>query len=235
MIPSKIPVSFERLLELRDIPPQHPYIQVIQAGSAAAGEPLHNSIPLYVMRKIPQNSPPTCEMIPKLPVLALVDGNPSGHVYENACGKILIYADEQPDGSVLLKTIPEIHFGGETRKITSEGGVFTPIVYKSKLQFDQLAVETKLLLGQWVVIGPETRQKTGFGRDILSQGDGDPELILIAIRLRQTSKDGIHGRNDIAVLRITEDGTNPGTMDSVRKNESLFSPNLADQELGKTM
>ena len=205
MLPSKIPVSFERLLELKDISPQRPYEQVIKTGSAATEEPPFQAKDVTMMRKQPVELP-ICEemMIPKLSVLAMVDGKPTGKVYTNACGKIWVSADEQPDGSVLVKTIPEIHHGGITSKFTSEAGQYGRIRYTSKLSFDQLAVETKLLLGQWVVIGPETRQNTGFGRDIFSRGEDNPEQILIAIRLRQTSKDGIHDRNDIAVLKISD-------------------------------
>jgi len=207
MLPSKIPVSFERLLELKDIPPQRPFEQVILTGPAATGEPLHKSVNIKMMRKQSMEFPIYEEgkMIPKLNVLAMVDGQPTGKNYPNACGKIWISTDEQPDGSVLVKTIPEIHYGGVTSKYTSEASELKRTSYISKLQFDQLAVETKLLLGQWVVIGPETRQNTGFGRDIFSQGEGNPEQILMAIRLQQTSKDGIHDRNDIAVLRISDD------------------------------
>ena len=213
MLPSKIPVSFERLLELKDIPPQRPFEQVIKTGSAASEEPLRKYRDIIMMRKQPLECPISDEMIPKLPVLTMVDGKPTGQVYSNACGKIWISTDEQPDGSVLVKTIPEIHFGGVIRKYTSEAGEYNRKTYISKLQFDQLAVETKLLLGQWVVIGPETRQNAGFGRDIFSRGEGTPEQIFVAIRLRQTSKDGIHDRNDIAVLRISDDRTQERPMD----------------------
>ena len=207
MLPSKIPVSFERLLELKNIPPQKPFEQVVRTGSAATDEPLHKCLTVKMMQKQPMEFPINEEgkMIPKLSVLAMVDGKPSGKAYPNACGKIWITTDEQPDGSVLVKTIPEIHYGGVTSKYASEAGVLFRNTYISKLSFDQLAVETKLLLGQWVVIGPEMRQNTGFGRDIFRQGHSAPEQILIAIRLRQTSKDGIHDRNDIAVLRMTDD------------------------------
>ena len=234
MLPSKIPVSFERLLELRDIPPQRPGEKVILTGVAATNEPLHKYINVPMMRKQPVEFPICGDvMIPKLPVLAVVDGYPSGKVYENASGMILITTDEQPDGSVLVKTIPEIHYGGETRKIISEAGDWIPRVYKSKLQFEQLAVETKLLLGQWVVIGPDTRHHTGFGQDIFSQGDGNPEQILIGIRLQQTSKDGIHDRNDIAVLRISDEKSMQLEDTEEMKRESNFPPGLDDQELGK--
>jgi len=207
MLPSKIPVSFERLLELKKISPQRPFEQVILSGTAATGEPLHKSVNIQMMRKQPTEFPIYEEgkMIPKLPVSVIVDGKPNGRVYPNACGKIWISTDEQPDGSVLVKTIPEIHYGGVTSKYTSEASNIKRISYTMKLSFDQLAVETKLLLGQWVVIGPELRQNSGFGRDIFSQGDGNPEQILVAIRLCQTSKDGIHDRNDIAVLKISDE------------------------------
>ena len=234
MLSSKIPVSLERLLELRDIPPQKPYVQVTQAGGATT-ELLHEYKTVPMMRKQPLEFP-ICErnMIPKLPVLAVVDGNPGGQVYENAVGKILITTDEQPDGSVLVKTVPEIHYGGKTSKYSSEAGELTRIVFQSKLSFDQLAVETKLLLGQWVVIGPEMRQHAGFGRDILSRGDGDPEQILVGIRLTQTSKDGIHDRNEIAVLRISDEKSSSAWIDDEEVNTgSDFSPNFADQEPGK--
>lgn len=235
MLSSKIPVSFERLLDLRDIPPQKPFEQVTLAGYDATNESLRKRIEITMMGKQPFPFP-TCEMIPKLPVLAVVDGNPSGQVYENAIGVILITTDEQPDGSVLVKTVPEIHYGGETPVITSQVGAFTKKVFKSKLLFDQLAVETKLLLGQWVVIGSDTRQQAGFGRYIFSQGDGDPEQILVGIRLRQTSKDGIHDRNNIAVLRFTDDKATPGQVDSDKRDtETFFPSSLAEQELGKKM
>ena len=235
MLPSRIPVSFERLLDLRDIPPQKPFEQMTLTGIASTNEPLHKKWKIFLMRKQPTEFP-TFNMIPKLPVLAVVDGYPSGQVYENAEGKILITTDEQPDGSVLVKTVPEIHYGGETGKFTSKASQFGREVYKSKLSFDQLAVETTLLLGQWVVIGPDMRQHSGFGRDIFSQGDGDPEQILIGIRLSQTSKDGIHDRNDIAVLRFSDDKTNSAlSVDSEMSTESLFPPTLAEQELGTTM
>ena len=213
MLPSKIPVSFERLLELKDIPPQRPFEQVIKTGNAAAEEPLRKYQDIIMMRKQPFECPISEEMIPKLSVFALVDGHPTGKVYPNACGKIWMTTDEQPDGSVLVKTIPEIHFGGVTSKYTSQAGEINRKTYISKLQFDQLAVETKLLLGQWIVIGPETRQNTGFGRDIFRQGESAPEQILIAIRLRQTLKDGIHDRNDIAVIRITDEQSLERQMD----------------------
>ena len=207
MLPSKIPVSFERLLELKDIPPQRPFEQVIKTGTAATEEPLRKHREIIMMRKQPVEFPifDEDETIPKLTVMAMVDGQPTGRNYTNACGKIWISTDEQPDGSVWVKTIPEIHHGGITSKYTSEAFEIKRKTYTSKLQFDQLAVETKLLLGQWVVIGPDMRQKTGFGRDIFSRGEGNPEQILMAIRLRQTSKDGIHDRNSIAVLRISDD------------------------------
>ena len=231
MLSSKIPVSLEKLLQLRDIPPQRPSEQ-ISTFSVASGEILHKHDKIDLVRKQPLSYPVSEKnIIPKLPVLAVVDGYPSGQVYENATGKILITTDEQPDGSVLVKTIPEIHYGGTTRKISSEASTFTPKAYQSKLSFDQLAVETKLLLGQWVVIGPETRQHAGFGRDILSQGDGDPEQILIGIRLRQTSKDGIHDRNDIAVLRISDEKSNHGLIDDEDVGmEPYFLPGIVSQE-----
>jgi len=215
MLPSKIPVSFERLLELKDIPPQRPFEQVTLSGPDTIGEPLRRSVKIQMMRKQPTEFPIYEEgkMIPKLSVLAMVDGKPSGKVYHNACGKIWISTDEQPDGSVLVKTIPEIHHGGVTGKYTSEAGILFRTVYTLKLSFDQLAVETKLLLGQWVVIGSETRHNTGFGRDIFSQGEGTPEQILVAIRLSQTGKDGIHDRNDIAVLKISDDQSYERLMD----------------------
>jgi len=237
MLPSKIPVSFERLLELKDVPPQKPFERVIKTGSAATEEPLHKCLTVKMMRKQPVEFPICEEMIPKLPVLAVVDGKPTGKDYPGACGKIWISTDEQPDGSVLIKTIPEIHYGGETGRITSEAGEYTRKVYKSKLQFDQLAVETKLLLGQWVVIGPETRQNTGFGRNIFRQNEGSPEQILIGIRLRQTSKDGIHDRNDIAVLRISDDQSHERQMvmdNRELKHEYHFPEGLSDQEQKKT-
>ena len=235
MLPSKIPVSFERLLELRNIPPQKPFVQVTLAGSAA-DEPLHKYKTFPMAGKQPLPFPISDTMIPKLPVLAVVDGNASGQVYSNATGVVLITTHEQPDGSVIVKTIPEIHYGGETRRITSEAGEWTPKVYKSKLQFDQLAVETKLLLGQWVVIGSDSRQQRGFGRDIFSQGEGDPEQILIGIRLQQTSKDGIHDRNDIAVFRFSDAKTNDRPIhDDEMNSESNFPPSLTEQELGNSM
>ena len=236
MLSSKIPVSFERLLDLKDIPPQKPFEQVTVAGSAMMNELLLKHWTFTLTRKQPLPFPICDDMIPKLPVLAVVDGKPSGKVYTNASGMILISTDEQPDGSVVVKTIPEIHYGGETRQITSEAGIYTPKVYKSKLQFDQLTVEAKLLLGQWVVIGSDMRQQTGFGRYIFSRGDGDPEQILIGIRLSQTSKDGLHDRNDIAVLRFLDDKTNSEQIDDKETNtESYLSPSLADQELGKIL
>ena len=231
MLSAKIPVSLERLLDLKDIPPQNPFIKVSQAGPAALGEPLFKRFEITMLQKQPVEFP-TCDTIPKLPVLAMVDGKPAGKVYENACGKILITTDEQPDGSVLVKTVPEIHFGAETREITAEHGAFRPRVFRSKIQFDQLAVETKLLLGQWVVIGPETRHRAGFGRDILSQGDGDKEQILIGIRLRQTQKDGIHDRNGIAVLKISDDTASlRSDNDGERQNVPRYPASLADQEM----
>jgi hypothetical protein len=191
-----------------------------------------------MMRKQPVEFPLSEAMIPKLPVLAVVDGKPTGQIYTNARGGILITADEQPDGSVLLKTIPEIHYGGVTSTFTSVAGELIPKTYRSKLSFDQLAVETKLLLGQWVVIGPETRQSTGFGRDIFSQGEGVPEQILIAIRLRQTSRDGIHDRNDIAALRISGDQPHEQQRDTEveeAESQSHFPAGFVDQERGKTI
>ena len=234
MLPSKIPVSLERLLELRNIPPQKPFVQVTLAGSAAMDEPLHKYKTFAMAGKQPLPFPISDNMIPKLPVLAVVDGYASGQTYSNATGVILISTLEQPDGSVIVTTIPEIHYGGETRRITSEDGDWTPKAYKSKLQFDQLAVETKLLLGQWVVIGSDMRQPAGFGRNIFSQGIGDPEQILMGIRLRQTSKDGIHDRNDIAVFSFSDDKANLGHVSDVdRVTESSFPPSLAEQELGQ--
>jgi len=239
MLPSKIPVSLEKLLDLRDIPPQKPFEQVYQPGSSVWA-PLHEKKTVPLLRKqqveFPTWFPDIESTIPKLPVLAVVDGNPSGQVYTNVKGKILISADEQPDGSVIVKTIPEIHYGGVSSKITSEAGLYKRETNISKLQFDQLTVETKLLLGQWVVIGPEMRQNAGFGRDILSRGECDPEQILIGIRLMQTSKDGIHDRNEIAVLNISDDKSNQRQKDDDElKEESRFPSNIADQELGRNM
>ncbi len=236
MLPSKIPVSLERLLDLKKIQPQRPFVSVYMAGAAALEEPLYR--PPYrvsMMNKQPFECP-TCETIPKLPVLAMVDGQPCGRVYSDAKGMILISTEEQPDGSVLVKTVPEIHYGEEVGKLTSEASEFTRKVYIAKLSFDQLAVETKLLLGQWVVIGPETRSHSGFGLDILRQGQGDPEQILIAIRLRQTRKDGIHDRNDIAITKMTDNATSRPPEDGEEPaKEDEFPASLADQELGKTL
>ena len=236
LLPSKIPVSFERLLELKDTTPQRPFEQGISMVSATTGEPYYKPLTITMIRKQPAVLP-ICEemMIPKLPVLAMVDGKPTGKVYTNACGKIWMTTDEQPDGSVVVKTVPEIHYGGITRKFTSETGVYERKSYISKLSFDQLAVETKLLLGQWVVIGPETRRNTGFGRDILSRGEDSPEQILVAIRLRQTSKDGIHDRNDIAVLRISDGQSQERQKDTDNeelKTESHFLTGNAGKEQG---
>jgi len=204
ILPSKIPVSLERLLELRDIQPQRLDDRASYSGNNSTGEPLHKCVTNYMMPKQTVFCF-TCETIPKLPVLAVVDGYPTGYVYHNANGVILISTEEQPDGSVIVKTIPEIHYGDDTGEITSVNSAYTRKVYHSKIQFDQLAVETKLLLGQWIVIGADTQGTAGFGRNIFSQDNGVPEKVLIGIRLRQTLKDGIHDRNDIVVTRISNE------------------------------
>lgn len=232
MLSAKIPVSLERLLELRDIPPQRPFEKVIGADTLAGGDPLHKRLTVPMMHKQPVEFP-TCDPIPRLPVLAVVDGNLTGQVYSDAKGVILISTEEQPDGSVIIKTIPEIHHGDDVRKPTSSGGVLKRAVYRSKLSFDQLAVETKLLLGQWVVIGPENRHTAGFGQDILSRNKGTSEQILIAIRLQRTRKDGIHDRNDIVILPAQAVETNPSRQNGEDEKDSGFPTNLADQELGK--
>lgn len=199
ILPSKIPVSLARLLELRDIPPQKPFETVRTVDDINAKETLHTRRTTKMIKN--QAVPfPTRSPISKLPVLASVDGKPSGHTYHNAVGIISVATEELPDGSVKVKTVPEIHYGDETGRITSVTGMYTRDVTIQKLAFDQLTVETKLLLGQWVVIGPDLRKSVGFGRDILTQGSStDPEQLLFAVRLMQIKKDGIHDRNDIAL------------------------------------
>ena len=233
MLSAKLPVSLARLLELRDIPPQKPFEKVLTADNLAGGEILHKCKTIPMMHKQPVDFP-TFNPIPKLPVLALVDGRPSGQVYIDAEGSILISTEEQPDGSVIVKTIPEIHYGEEKGKTTSVGGEWRRAVYKPKISFDQLMVETKLLLGQWVVIGPENRNSSGFGRDILSQNKGTQEDLLIAIRLKQTRKDGIHDRNDI-VLNASNEIRLPQRRDDddLETLSNNMPVSLADQELGK--
>ena len=233
LLPSKIPVSLERLLELRDIPPQRPFEKVVTAADLAKGDSLHKSWGVQMMKDQPFELP-TCDPIPKLPILAMVDDNLSGHVYSDAKGILLISTDERPDGSVVVKTVPEIHYGEDTKKYTSVGGKFQHSVFKQKITFDQLTVETKLLLGQWVVIGPEMRQSAGFGHDILSRDKGIKEHILIAIRLRQTRKDGIHDRNDLVVLRIPENENQKRQNDEDHETYNDFPESISDQELGKS-
>jgi hypothetical protein len=202
ILSSKIPASLARLLGSEDFAPQRPFEKVTTIENINAKKPLE----LCKTVTMTKNQPlafPTCPTITKLPILTVVDGYPTGQDYHNARGFILITTEELPDGSVKLKTVPEIHFGDEAGKITSNGGVYTRQVTKSKLSFDQLAVETKLLLGQWVVIGPDLRKNGGFGRDILTQGNSTvPEQIIIAIRLNQTKKDGTHDRNGLALTGV---------------------------------
>jgi hypothetical protein len=226
IIPVKIPVSLSRLLDLKNVVPQRPF-QIVK--DYATKEDLSKRYTAVVMMKNQPLEFPTCDPIPELPILAIVDGNPSGRVYRNVKGVILITTDEQPDGSVIMKTVPEIHFGDESRKVVSEGGVYKPMVWQPKLSFDQLEVKTKLLLGQWVIIGPDSRSPGGFGKDILSRGNGDPEQIIIAIRLVQTQKEGIHDRNDIPVLNISDESESEDR--EIEENSEQFEEEITARHL----
>ncbi|MDR1385425.1 MAG: hypothetical protein LBJ67_16495 [Planctomycetaceae bacterium] len=227
----KIPVSLSRLLDLQNIVPQQPF-QIVK--NPTTKEDLSKRYTAIAMMKNQPLEFPTCDPIAELPVLDLVNGNIAGKVYRNAKGVILITTDEQPDGSVTMKTVPEIHFGNESSKYISEGGSYKPLVWQSKLSFDQLEVKTKLLLGQWVVIAPDSRSPSGFGKDILSHGNGDPEQIVIAIRLVQTHKEGIYDRNDIPVLNIPEEKLQTDVENDENVNNSAEKNNQDDtDELSK--
>ncbi|MDR1494269.1 MAG: hypothetical protein LBT05_16360 [Planctomycetaceae bacterium] len=230
----KIPVPLSRLLDLQNVVPQRPF-QIVK--NPATKEDLSKRYTAIAMMKNQPLEFLTCDPIDELPVLNLVDGNVAGRVYRNAKGVILVTTDEQPDGSVIMKTVPEIHFGDESSKYISEGGQYKPLFWQSKLSFDQLEVKTKLLLGQWVIIGPDSRSPGGFGKDILSRGNGDPEQIIIAIRLVQTHKEGIYDRNDIPVLNISKEQipTNEeNTKNSIEENEQNEMDELSEQGLRKT-
>ena len=228
---TRVPASLLQLLELKDDVIKKPYVLETKLSDAAVGEPLCTRFTGVNMVKDQPVEFNTADIMPSLPVLAIVNGKPVGREYRNAQGKIRVTTDEQPDGSVILTTVPEIHYGEETRKMIAVGGVLSSRTVRPKQTFDQLTVKTKLLLGQWVLIGPTMKNEGGFGNKILSRDMGDPEQILIAIRLVKTQKDGVHDRNDIPILKIRDSKTSE-EQNHEDEDDLELPPDISAQELG---
>ena len=196
---SSIPIELSRLLELRDQPVTSPTEEKLRNAADEMKNPrLATRYSMTVQKGVPVLIE-TCEPLERLSLFANVNGEGKGQTYHNAFGVLQLSCQEQLDGSVKMKIVPEIHFGEVVTRTISQGGIMHKVPVHPKHTFDKMAIESHLLLGQWLIIGPNG-ESFGFGNRIFVQEMGDPEQRLIAIRIVQTQHDGIHDRNDIATL-----------------------------------
>ena len=196
---SHVPVELSRLLELRDQPIVSPIAekkrdvadeQVFPQLTTRHSPVIRNGVPVAIE---------TCDPKERLSLFAMVDGEALGQTYHKAFGVIQLHCKEENDGSVKITAIPEIHYGDIHSRPVSQNGVKYIENTRNKISMDHLKIDVKLLLGQWLIIGP-TGGQFGVGNRIFVHERGDPEQRLLAIRLVRTQKDGIHDRNDIATL-----------------------------------
>ena len=113
----------------------------------------------------------------------------SGTTYDDAQGFISARAFPQPDGTVNVELIPEIHYGPIQRQWTAGEAGYQIEAGQQRKILDHLKMEVNLSLGQSLMVS-STLDAKGVGDALFVDRDnGDPQKKVFLIRLARTQRD----------------------------------------------
>lgn len=111
------------------------------------------------------------------------NGNLCGQTYTDVLGLIQISGISQNNGKARLTIIPILEYGITERRVRVHNGLMFQENGRPRYQYKSLTVSLDLLPGQWVILGPVSRESTGAGRAFFIRGAEEGEQKMIAIRL----------------------------------------------------
>jgi hypothetical protein len=127
------------------------------------------------------------ELIPEVPLLVAIDGELEGRTYVDAQAIFAIEVTPQPDQSVKLRLIPELHHGPQKRRyVGGEDGILHQEAKRDRRVFKELEITTSLSPGEMLVMMgcPDARGKLGGYFHLVDVAAGRQQKLII-IRLAQ--------------------------------------------------
>lgn len=117
------------------------------------------------------------------------NGHLCGRTYTDALGLICVKGETLPNGRARLTIVPEMEYGVTETKYRSFHGMSIQESGRPRHQYKSLTVSMDLLPGQWIILGPVSRDCTGTGRAFFIRGTQDGEQKIMAIRLAKLKRD----------------------------------------------
>ena len=117
------------------------------------------------------------------------NGQLCGQTYTDALGLICITGQTLPSGKARLTIVPELEYGVMETKIRMVQAVSFQESGRPRYQYKPLTVALDLLPGQWIILGPVSRESTGAGRAFFIRGAGNGDQKIMAIRLVNMKQD----------------------------------------------
>ncbi len=111
------------------------------------------------------------------------NGQLSGQTYTDVLGLIQITGTPQSNGRAKLTVMPLLEYGVPERRVRVHNGVILQENGRPRYPFRSLTVSLDLLPGQWLILGPASRESSGAGHALFIRGAEDGEQKILAIRL----------------------------------------------------
>ncbi len=121
------------------------------------------------------------------------NGHLCGQTYKDVQGLIQVTGVPLNTGRARLTVMPVLEYGVPERRVRVHSGVTFNEIGRPRHQYKSLSVSMDLLPGQWMILGPISRETTGAGRAFFVRGSADGEQKMMAIRLAKMKSESSPG------------------------------------------
>ncbi len=192
LISGQMPMALSKLLELSDKPPPSTEMEGAKVDEL-------DTQPRVMRQHLQLRAGLRSEIIasgiypelPVLPVLMSESRQISGQTYYDAQGLFALKSYPQPDGTVRLQLVPELHHDQPRQRWVGGQGMMRLETSRPKRAFDDLTLSANLAPGSMLVISSLRDRPGSLGHYFFTEDDGKLQQKLLIVRLTQTQPDAL--------------------------------------------